>query len=151
MKEQHPEPCVDVLIVGAGASAAAFAWRLADTRMNILCLEQGDWTDPANYPSTRMNWESDNAGNANPNYRQGEADYPINTSDSPISIANYNGVGGGTILFAGHYPRFHPSDFEVKTRDGVADDWPISYEELIPYYEQNDKVMGVAGLPGDPA
>ena len=149
MTEQHPEPKVDVLIIGAGASASAFAWSMADTRMNILCLEQGDWTRPHEYPSTRMSWESE--GNANPNHRRNTADYPINTSDSPIDIANYNGVGGGTILFAGHYPRFHPSDFEVKTRDGVADDWPISYETLAPYYEENDKVMGVAGLEGDPA
>jgi choline dehydrogenase-like flavoprotein len=40
---------VDVLIVGAGASGAALAWSLAETRMNILCLEQGDWMDPAKY------------------------------------------------------------------------------------------------------
>jgi choline dehydrogenase-like flavoprotein len=151
MSEQNPEPKVDVLIIGAGASAAAFAWSLADTKMNILCLEQGDWTNPAEYPATRMNWESDNAANANPNYRGNAADYPINTKDSPISIANYNGVGGGTILFAGHYPRFHPSDFRAKTLDGVADDWPIDYETLAPYYAENDKVMGVAGLVGDPA
>ena len=37
------EETVDVLIIGAGAAGAAFAWSLADTRMNILCLEQGDW------------------------------------------------------------------------------------------------------------
>jgi len=61
-----------------------------------------------------MDWESDNKFNSNPNHRSNAADYPINVSESPISIANYNGVGGGTILFAGHYPRFHPSDFRVK-------------------------------------
>ena len=37
----------DVLIIGAGASASAFAWSLADTRMRIVCLEQGDWVNPA--------------------------------------------------------------------------------------------------------
>ncbi len=147
----HPESKVDVLIVGAGASAAAFAWSIADTKMNILCLEQGDWTKPSDYPSTRMNWESDNAANANPNYRRNEADYPINCDDSPISIANYNGVGGGTILFAGHFPRFHPSDFKVRSLDDVAEDWPIDYDLLDPYYRTNDEMMGVAGLAGDPA
>ena len=58
--------------------------------------------------------------NSNPNYRRNAADYPINNSGSPISIANYNGVGGGTILYAAHYPRFHSSDFQVKTLDGVC-------------------------------
>lgn len=114
----------DVLIVGAGASASAFAWSLADTRMKIVCLEQGDWVNPADYPSGRMDWESDNTFNSNPNHRANAADYPINCSESPIAIVNYNGVGGGTILFAGHFPRFHPSDFKVRTLDGVADDWP---------------------------
>ena len=50
------EDPVDVLIIGAGASGAAFAWSLAETRMNILCLEQGDWMNPAEYP-TRADWE----------------------------------------------------------------------------------------------
>jgi choline dehydrogenase-like flavoprotein len=40
------EEIVDILIIGAGASGAAMAWRLADTRMNVLCLEQGDWMNP---------------------------------------------------------------------------------------------------------
>ena len=42
---------VDVLIIGSGASGAAVAWSLAETRMKILCLEQGDWIDPAAFPS----------------------------------------------------------------------------------------------------
>ena len=49
----------DVLIIGAGASASAFAWSLADTRMRIVCLEQGDWVNPADYPSHDKDWESD--------------------------------------------------------------------------------------------
>jgi choline dehydrogenase-like flavoprotein len=41
---------VDVLIIGAGASGAAVAWSLAETRMRIVCLEQGDWVKPTDYP-----------------------------------------------------------------------------------------------------
>ena len=44
---------VDVLIIGSGASGAAVAWSLAETRMHILCLEQGDWMKPADYPEQR--------------------------------------------------------------------------------------------------
>lgn len=151
MNSPQPQAKVDVLIIGAGASAAAFAWSIADTRMNVLCLEQGDWTVPSAYPSTTMNWESDNASNSNPNYRRNAADYPINCDDSPISVANYNGVGGGTVLFAGHFPRFHPSDFRVRSLDGIAEDWPVDYDLLSPFYDINDQMMGVAGLAGDPA
>lgn len=144
---------VDVLIVGAGASGAAVAWSLTDTRMKIVCLDQGDWPNPATFPTTGRDWEArqHTDHSFNPNIRRAAADYPINEDNSPIKIANFNGVGGGTVLYAGHFPRFHPSDFRVKSLDGVGDDWPIDYATLEPFYDQNDAIMGVAGLRGDPA
>ncbi|MEZ5727378.1 MAG: GMC family oxidoreductase [Burkholderiaceae bacterium] len=144
---------VDVLIIGAGAAGAAFAWRMADTRMRILCLEQGDWMRPDTYPTTGRDWELRSLGDYsfNPNARRGVADYPVNAKDSPIAVANFNGVGGGTVMYGAHFPRFHPSDFRVRTCDGVADDWPISYATLEPFYAENDRMMGVAGVAGDPA
>ena len=48
---------VDILIIGAGASGAAFAWSMAETRMRIVCLEQGEWTKPAEFPATRRDIE----------------------------------------------------------------------------------------------
>ena len=150
--EPNFEPA-DVLIIGAGASGATVAWNLAETKMRIVCLEQGGWTNPATYPSTGRDWETraQSDFSINPNRRQGPADYPVNDDDCPIKVANFNGVGGGTVLYAGHYPRFHPSDFKVKTLDGVADDWPIDYATLEPFYAQNDRITGVSGLAGDPA
>lgn len=53
---------VDVLIIGAGASGAALAWSLAETRMRIVCLEQGGWMNPADYPATRSDWEMERFG-----------------------------------------------------------------------------------------
>ena len=144
---------VDVLIVGAGASGAAVAWSLAETRMRIVCLEQGGWMNPAEYPSNDRDWEMRQAREfqTSPNLRKRPADYPINDDDSPIAILNFNAVGGSTILYSAHFPRFHPSDFKVKTLDGVADDWPIDYPTLEPYFAENDQNVGVAGLAGDPA
>jgi choline dehydrogenase-like flavoprotein len=147
------EEPVDVLIVGAGASGAALAWSLAETRMKIVCLEQGDWMDPAEYPSTKSDWELRRFGDfgVSPNSRGRCEDYPVNDDGSPICVSNFNAVGGSTILYAAHFPRFHPADFKVRTLDGVADDWPLDYERLEPYYAVNDRMMGVAGLAGDPA
>ena len=144
---------VDVLIIGAGASGAAVAWSLADTRMRIVCLEQGEWMNSAEYPSAGRDWEARKFSDfsINPNHRKRTTDYPINDRDSPISVANFNAVGGSTILYSAHFPRFHPSDFRVKTLDGVADDWPIDYQTLAPYYDINDRLTGVSGLAGDPA
>lgn len=146
-------PEVDVLIIGAGASGAAAAWNLSNLNLKIVCLEQGEHTNPANYPSTKIGWElfKNNEYHVSPNVRKLKSDYPINDSSSPIAIANYNAVGGSTILYSGHFPRFHPSDFKVKSLDGVADDWPLDYNELEPFYDLNDKMTGVSGLSGDPA
>ncbi len=147
------EDIVDVLIVGAGAAGAAFAWSMADTRMNILCLEQGDWMQPSDYPGTAADWEARQLGDFafSPNLRGRRTDYPINDADSPIAVSNFNAVGGSTILYAAHFPRFHPSDFRARTLDGVADDWPIDYATLAPWYDVNARLMGVSGLAGDPA
>jgi choline dehydrogenase-like flavoprotein len=144
---------VDVLIVGAGASGGAVAWSLAETRMKILCLEQGEWIKPGDFPANGRDWEARRYSDfdISPNRRARDTDYPINDDDSVMKIANFNGVGGGTILFTAHYPRLHPSDFRAKTLDGVADDWPIDYWTLEPYFAENDRVTGVAGLAGDPA
>jgi choline dehydrogenase-like flavoprotein len=147
------DPVVDVLIVGAGAAGAAVAWSLAETRMRIVCLEQGGWMRPDEYPSTRRDWEqlAGREYSPNPNIRQRPEDYPIDDSDSPIAVVNFNGVGDSTVLYAAHFPRLHPSDFRTRTLDGVGEDWPIDYATLEPYFALNDRMMGVAGLAGDPA
>jgi choline dehydrogenase-like flavoprotein len=143
----------DVLIIGAGAAGAAVAWSLAETRMRIVCLEQGGWMDPARYPTAGLDWEMKRFGEfgLSPNGRGRPEDYPINDSESPIKISNFNAVGGSTVLYAAHFPRLHPSDFRVRSLDGVADDWPIDYATLEPYYDANARMMGVAGVEGDPA
>lgn len=144
---------VDVLIIGAGASGAAAAWRLSAAGVDVLCLEQGDWVDHDQAASIEPDWEvrRDREWNPYPNHRNLAADYPINDSDTPIIPLMYNGVGGSTLHWGACFPRFHPSDFKVKALDGVADDWPLDYPELEPYYDLNDRMMGVSGLSGDPA
>jgi choline dehydrogenase-like flavoprotein len=151
--ERPTDDMVDVLIIGAGASGAVMAASLTDTRMKILCLEQGDWIKPNAFPANGRDWEARRYADfdISPNRRKRDTDYPVNDDNSIMKIANFNGVGGGTVLFTAHYPRMHPSDFRVRTLDGVADDWPIDYWTLEPYFAENDRVTGVAGLAGDPS
>jgi hypothetical protein len=144
---------VDILIIGSGASGAAVAWRLSDAGFRIMCLEQGRWQKPEEYAPGFANWEFRAASNFhfNPNVRRLPEDYPVNDDDSAISPLMFNAVGGSTIHWTAHTPRFHPSDFRVRSLDGVADDWPLSYADLERYYDLNDAWMGCSGIPGDPA
>ena len=144
---------VDVLVIGAGASGGAFVWSLAEAGFDVMCIEQGKWMNPKTYPSHLDDWEIHRQTdfNANPNARNLPEDYPVNDSESPITPLMYNAVGGSTIHWSAHFPRFHPSDFRVRTLDGVADDWPVTYEQLEPYFDLNDNIMGISGITGDPA
>ena len=144
---------VDVLIIGAGASGAAIAWSLLETRMRILCLEQGPHLAHTDFPSLKDDYELSRYGkfSCDPNVRRLKQDYPINVDDSCITPVNFNAVGGSTINFLGHWPRMRPSDFYTKTLDDVAEDWPLDYATLAPFYDMNDQVTGVSGLKGNPA
>ena len=144
---------VDILIIGSGASGGAFAWSMADTKMRIVCLEQGDWVKPTDYPANGRDWEARRYSDSDilPNRRQLPGDYPVNDDNSITKIATYNAVGGGTVHYAAHFPRLHPSDFRVKSLDGVAEDWPINYLTLEPYFAENDRMMGISGLANDPS
>jgi choline dehydrogenase-like flavoprotein len=143
----------DVIIVGLGASGAASAWMLSKSNFKILIIEQGKEFEAKDYHKKNQNWEISKLKkfNLNPNLRDEICDYKINNSNSDIDIANFNAVGGSTILYSGHFLRFHPSDFKVRTLDKIASDWPLNYHDLKPYYELNEKIIGIHGLEGDPA
>ena len=121
----------------------------------MVCLEQGDWAKPEEFASGRHDCEVSLRRGPQalaPSQRRRPEDYPLVTEGlAPDQIAMHNGVGGGTVHWEAHFPRFHPSDFRVHSLDAVGDDWPIGYRDLEPYYDLNDRMMGVSGLPGDPA
>ena len=142
----------DVLVIGAGASGGVVGRRLAEAGFKVVCLEQGTWPDRDEFPGSKADWElqAQKQWSPDPNVRQNPADYPINAEGSEIVPLMFNGVGGSTILYAGDWPRLTPSDFRVKTLDGVADDWPLTYEELEPFYDRIAREVGVSGLAGRP-
>jgi choline dehydrogenase-like flavoprotein len=145
---------VDVLVVGAGPAGAIVANVLAEAGFSVLCLEQGDWPDAREYPGARPEWEPLAGGrwHPDPNVRGLAADYPIAGEDSQLTSLNmFAGVGGSTVIYSAHWMRMLPSDFRVRTLDGVAEDWPLSYRTLAPYYEAVEQLIGVSGLAGDPA
>jgi choline dehydrogenase-like flavoprotein len=149
---KHDHDPVDVLIIGAGPTGAIAASELRAAGFSVTCLEQGDWTHRAVFTGATKDWElaAQRNWHPNPNVRGRRADYPIDVSESDVNPLMYAGVGGATILYGAHWVRALPSDFRVRTLDGVADDWPIAYEDLQPFYEEADRQMGVSGLGDDP-
>src|SRR3981081_4565600 len=130
------DPRADVLVIGSGASGAAICKRLSDQGARVICLEQGDWVDRTRLPKAHIDWEVRGRRHwaANPNVRRWPSDYPVGSEgDDPIDVYMYNAVGGSQVGFAGNYWRFAPSDFKVRSLDGVGADWPLTYEELDPY------------------
>jgi choline dehydrogenase-like flavoprotein len=93
---------------------------------------------------TERDWVSDEAGSSKLYWN----DLRITGGEDPITLGANNsgrGVGGGSVHWAAFTPRFHPSDFHVLSSDGLGADWPITYEDLKPYYELLEKEMPVAG------
>jgi choline dehydrogenase-like flavoprotein len=144
---------VDVLIIGAGPSGSVAAKHLSAAGFSVVTLEQGNYPDRDKFPGRRPEWElvSQRQWHPNPNVRDMPRDYPVDTSDSDINPLMFAGVGGSATIYAGHWTPFLPSDFRVRTLDGIADDWPFTYEELLPYLEQIEWEVGVSGMPGNPA
>jgi choline dehydrogenase-like flavoprotein len=146
MRRYGKQDAVDLVVVGAGAGGITLAQRLARAGWRIVILEKGPFWDPD------RDWVSDEKGSA-PIYW---TDKRIIGGNDPIEMGKNNsgvGVGGSMTHFAGYTPRFHPSDFEVKTRDGVGADWPISYWELRDSFALLERELPVAGQDwpwGDP-
>ena len=131
-----PAPA-DVLIVGAGASGAVAAARFASQGFNVVCLEQRPWRNADEFPGTRrtLDVEADGRWHNNPNTRSLPEDYPCEASEADVHPLMFNAVGGSTIHFGAIWTRMHPSDFAVGSLDEVAEDWPLSYEDLASQHE----------------
>lgn len=140
------------MVVGAGPGGAVTCTILAEGGCEVVCLDQGDWIATHDRPhhGTDHEWRR-MAGDwaATPNVRRLDRDYPVETTDEiPLM---FNAPGGSTNIYTGTWPRYRPSDFRKGTEHGLAPDWPITYEDLEPYFQRADEDYGVNGLQGDPA
>jgi choline dehydrogenase-like flavoprotein len=129
---------VDFCVIGTGAGGGVLAQRLARYGFSVVALEAGDWHD------TEHDMVSDEAGSA----RLFWNDLRVSGGSEPLEFGANNsgkGVGGSTIHYAGFCPRLHPSDFRLRSQDGVAVDWPMDYDELEPYYAAMEREYPVSG------
>jgi choline dehydrogenase-like flavoprotein len=138
MRTFGPGEEVDVVIVGVGSAGGVLLQRLARAGFRVIGFDAGPFWD------TERDWVSDEAGS----HKLYWNDLRITGGGEPITLGENNsgkGVGGGSVHWAGFTPRFHPSDFSVYTDTGLGADWPISYEDLKPYYEILETEIPVSG------
>ena len=142
----------DVIIIGAGAGGLPIFHKLFNAGLKVLLIEQGSLLSKDEIFSIHSGGELQRYTtlNVNPNIRKAKCDIPINSLSSQISLANYSGVGGSTVLFSSQYLRLKPFDFSINSSFGCGVDWPISYKDLLPFYVENESNTGLSGLAGDP-
>ncbi len=129
---------VDLVIVGCGAGGSTMLQRLARAGWQVVGMDAGPFWDPD------ADWVSDEAGShhlywTEPRVISGADPVPLGSNNSG------RGVGGSMVHYAGYTPRFHPSDFATYSQDGVGADWPLSYQDLKPYYAAIEQELPVAG------
>jgi choline dehydrogenase-like flavoprotein len=138
---------VEVVVIGCGAGGAVVAKELGEAGVPVVVLEAGRRFDPySDYLTDRQDFELAAAHPFDAVDRR--RDLYTKGRGLEFSYNRSKGVGGSTLKYAAMSPRLHESDFRAYSEDGVADDWPISYETLEPYYARVEYELGISGPDG---
>ncbi|MBP8095367.1 MAG: GMC family oxidoreductase [Saprospiraceae bacterium] len=156
----------DVVIVGSGAGGGMATYMLGNAGLKVCLLEAGPMYDPKkDITQFKWNWESPRRG-ASTDYRNNgdmdacyggwelEGEPYTQHPGSKFDWFRARMMGGRTNHWGRISLRFGPRDFKHRSYDGLGEDWPISYDEIKPYYDRVDQMLGVfgtnEGLPNDP-
>ena len=148
MKRQAKTIETDILIVGSGITAALMAAHLAEhTTRQITVVEAGKPTTP--FAERTRARERYLAYGESP-WKQDHLD-DQNAFGTTWGFSPSMNVGGLAMHWGGVSPRYSPEDFRLKSLYGVGDDWPFTYDELDPFYQEAEERMGVSGEQGPAA
>ena len=149
----------DVVIVGSGAGGGMSAYHLTRSGLKVLMLEAGRNYDPvAETPMYNTNAEAPLRGASTPDKAFGFYDatvdggwevpnepYTVAEGSEPFTWWRPRMLGGRTNHWGRISLRFGPLDFKPRSRDGLGADWPIGYDDLAPWYDRTEKLIGVTG------
>ena len=142
MARYEPGETVDAVVIGTGAGGSPLLARLAKAGLRVVALEAGSNRSQDEYAadealSSDLYW----------------MDERISGGATPEAFgANNSGVGvGGSMLHWGAFvPRADARDLRLRTETGQGRDWPLKLQELVPYYEEIERFVGVSGPPSYP-
>jgi choline dehydrogenase-like flavoprotein len=142
--QEKPQPTpakqeeVDCVVIGLGAGGAPLLARLAQAGLKVVALEAGPWHKPEKDFVTDEKAQSFLFWN----------DERLAAGGTPLAMGRNNsgtGVGGSTLHYTAYTPRPLPDDLTLKRDFGQGEDWPLTYDELAPYYEEVEQFLGVSG------
>lgn len=148
---------VDFVIVGSGSAGGIIAKELSTSGFDVVVMEQGPYRRPSDFKhdelSVLFRSELMDGGtvNSGQTFRDDENKLAVPLADQPARYAQ--NVGGASVHFTANFWRFREIDFNERSKLGPISgtnfaDWPISYDELEPYYTKVDWEIGVSGAPG---
>lgn len=156
-RKYQENEAVDFVVVGSGAAGGVLAKELSTAGFSVVVLEQGPWRNAADFKHDELgNWFlMDLCGSPAefPQTFRKSADEVAEVRVSPPPLVYARGVGGSSVHFTANFWRLRPSDFRERSLLGPIEgttfaDWPLTYEELEPYYTKVDWEIGVSGVPG---
>ena len=154
----------DAVVVGSGATGGWAAKQLTEAGMRVAMLEAGQKITARDFTEHQQSWQVPYLG-MSPKiiqdrpiqglcYACDERNYKWFTSDvenpytqtKPFHWIRMRVLGGRSLSWGRQSYRMGDLDFKAASRDGYGDDWPISYAEMVPYYETVEKFVGISGL-----
>jgi choline dehydrogenase-like flavoprotein len=150
---------VNFVIIGSGASGGVLAKELSIRGFDVVVLEQGPYRTARDFSHDEVDVMIEGEMTGHPQwsdpqtFRQTASENATVRTSGPPPALYARGVGGSSVHFTANYWRMRPVDFKEHSLLGDIGgtgfaDWPISYEELEPYYTRVDWEIGVSGAPG---
>lgn len=157
----------DAIVIGSGISGGFSAMELCKKGYKTAMIERGRMVDSSDYTTAMLDdWDMPNLGNTSlkekeekyfkqnklhwwvkedvKHFLNRDDEYPYD-EDAPFAWIRGHHVGGRSVMWGRHCPRWSDYDFDANRRDGIAIDWPIRYADIEPWYDYVEPFIGIAG------